>query len=347
VPVQKAQTFLNGIVGNYAFDPLEFTKLKAKEQVEALKAAAGLDFTEVDAERAKAYFERTSVSRDGKEVAAQLAAVDEPAADTPAKEVSAVSLVEALTGMETKRHTHNVLLRSLASCETQSKEAGEKVLELEYELEGTRLLASKLVKELQEKRLDVESSTPPTDEEIAAAKLAINNVETVNRAVRSAAKHAELTAKVTALRLKHASLSRVIEVVDERKAEAIKVCNLPIKGLELTDDGVMFNGVFFSQLSTAEQIRISTLVAMSQNPGLKLIIIREGALMNTDNLGVISKLAADRGFQLWIEKFQENPSDSGFHIIDGAIAFEDGEPVDEQVDRMLFSPEDETPTQEA
>ena len=89
----------------------------------------------------------------------------------------------------------------------------------------------------------------------------------------------------------------------------------------------MMNGTFFSQLSTAEQIRISALVAMSQNPGLKIIIIREGALMNSANLTMLSELAAENGFQLWIEKFQEQKGESGLHIVDGAIAFEDGEAV--------------------
>ena len=100
-----------------------------------------------------------------------------------------------------------------------------------------------------------------------------------------------------------------------------------VDGLELTDDGVLFGGTFFSQMSTAEQIRISTLVAMSQNPALKIILIREGALMNRANLAMIAELGKERGYQLWIECFREEPGSNGLHITDGAISHVNGEPV--------------------
>ena len=64
--------------------------------------------------------------------------------------------------------------------------------------------------------------------------------------------------------------------------------------------------------------------------------------MNKENLRLMVDLAAERGYQLWIEKFQEEPSDIGFHIIDGAIAFEDGEAVEP----IKETTEDETPNTE-
>jgi len=87
------------------------------------------------------------------------------------------------------------------------------------------------------------------------------------------------------------------------------------------------NGTFFSQLSTSEQIRVSALVAMSQNSKLRILIIREGCMMSTANLKVLYDLAEERDFQVWIEVMSEAPKSEGFHIIAGEIAFEDGEPV--------------------
>lgn len=329
VPVQKAQTFLNGIIGNYAFDPLEFTKLKAKDQVEALKSAAGLDFSEVDAERAAAYAERTTVTRDGKELAAQLAAVPEPREGTPEEEVSAAKLMETLQSLEKSTFHLAVAKRQVKAAKEKEEFALSEIDRIKESLkiaEGYQATCADMIDETQ-KILTAAEASAPDESAIEYARSEISAIDTTNARIRSARQHRELSAKLKDLRLKAASLNRTIEVVDERKAEAIKNADLPLEGLELTDDGVMFNGTFFTQLSTAEQIRISTLVAMSQNPGLKIIIIREGALMNTANLALVSQLAADRGFQLWIEKFQESPSNIGFHIIDGAIAFEDGEAV--------------------
>lgn len=330
IAVQKAQTFLNGLLGNYAFDPLEFVRLKPKDQVEALKTAAGLDFTDLDANRAGFYAERTAVARDGKDVAAQLAAIPEPSADVPTEEVSASALVETLTELEDRVRLLTEYDRVRTARSTKRMELANRVKSLKSDLasaesayeeaESEFIAAVEVCQKAQE--------NAPTAEALAEAREAINTVDETNRAVRSARKHRELSERRKKLLADHGKLNRRIEEIDEQKADAIKNANLPLDGLELTDDGVMMSGTFFSQLSTAEQIRVSTLVAMSQNPALKIIMIREGALMNSDNLAAVAALAAERDYQLWIEKFQEAPSSTGLHIIEGAIAFEDGAAVE-------------------
>jgi len=329
IPVQKAQTFLNGLLGNYAFDPLEFTRLKPKAQVEALKYAAGLDFSELDAKRAEFYAERTAVGRDGKEAAAQLAAVPSPDDGTPTEEQSAVELMETLRGME-KAADHLVVAKR------QVKEAKDKEIAALAEIDRIKDLlksadhhhatCAEMIDSMQAIQTAAEAAAPSEDA-LEYARLAISKVDETNRAVRSALQHGILSVKVKNLRAAYATLERRIEEIDIQKSTATKEANLPLDGLELTDEGVLMNGVFFSQLSTAEQIRVSALVAMSQNPNLKIIVIREGALMNSENLAMLASLAAERGFQCWIEKFQEAVSSEGLHIVDGTVAFKDGEPV--------------------
>jgi DNA repair exonuclease SbcCD ATPase subunit len=329
IAVQKPQTFLNGLLGNYAFDPLEFTRLKPKEQVEALKVAAGLDFTEIDAKRAEHYAERTIVARDGKDAAAQFAAIAEPAADAPAEELSAAELMAKLQKLEKSAEHLVIAKRQLAEAiEREAKALAEidRIKEMLKAAEAHQSTCADMIDETQ-KILTAATADAPTDEQLTAARSAIEQVDKTNAAVRNAKAWRDLDAKVKQLRLDHANLTRRIEEIDEQKKAQIQNANLPLEGLELTEEGVMVNGTFFSQLSTAEQIRVSTLVAMSQNPSLRIVIIREGALMNSANLAMIAKLAAERGFQVWIEKFQEEPSNVGLHIIDGAIAFEDGEAV--------------------
>jgi len=329
IPVQKAQTFLNGLLGNYAFDPLEFTRLKPRAQVEALKAAAGLDFTELDAKRAEFYAERTNVGRDGKEAAAQLAAVPEPGEKVPAEEVSASELVDTLQGLEKARREVDALVDDADLATSNYDSALRLVEELEQRLADARKDAEEkqAIKLAAFEKMDKAKESAPTEDQLAAARLAIAQVDETNRAVRSARQHRELTERVKKLRADYATLDRRIEEIDIEKANAVKDASLPVDGLELTDEGPMVNGVFFSQLSTAEQIRISTLVAMSQNPTLKIGFIREAALMNSANIEAVSKLAAENGFQLWMERFQEAPSGQGLHIVDGAVAFVDGEEV--------------------
>jgi energy-coupling factor transporter ATP-binding protein EcfA2 len=326
-PIPKAQTFLNGLLGNYAFDPLEFTRLKPREQVEALKAAAGLDFADLDARRATVYQERTDIGRAGKEAAAQLAAVPEPADGVPDEEVSAAELVDALQGLERVQREVEAKNKAFDEADRARVEAEQKVARIKEELlkaEQDAYGAGIAYDDCKKEWLRAKDAAP-TAEQITAARDAIAGVDATNRAVRSAREHRELTKRTNDLRNKYATLSRQIEDIDAEKAAAVQNAALPIDGLELTDDGVMMGGNFFSQLSTAEQIRISTLVAMSQNPELKIILIREGALINSANMAMLAEMAAADGYQVWVEKFMEQPSDEGLHIIDGAVAFEDGQ----------------------
>lgn len=330
VEVSKAQTFLNGLLGNYAFDPLEFTTLKPKEQVEALKAAAGLDFSELDAKRLEHYNRRTTIARDGKEKKARFEAMTAPAADVPAAEVSAAAAMESLENLQKLDAAAKDAGRAWEAAEKDHHAKVDEVARLKSQLEAAIKLAQDA--ETEAARLkglnDAAAAAAPTAESLEAARVAVKDVDTINAGVRHARQYRELDAELKELRLEHANLDRRIEEIDEAKKEAVKNAALPLDGLELTDDGVMFNGTFFSQMSTAEQIRISTLVAMAQNPALKIILIREGALMNRANIGMIADLARENGFQVWMEKFQEDPGDTGLHITDGSVSHVDGKPVE-------------------
>ena len=118
-----------------------------------------------------------------------------------------------------------------------------------------------------------------------------------------------------------------LEVIEERKAKLTREAKMPVPGMTFDDDVVMVGDVRFDQLSTAEQIRTSALVAMASNPKLPIILIREGGLVNAKNLALITDAAKDRGFQIFIEKFQSEPGDVGLHIEDGNVTHIDGQSV--------------------
>jgi hypothetical protein len=57
---------------------------------------------------------------------------------------------------------------------------------------------------------------------------------------------------------------------------------MPIDGLSLESGRVMFNGIPLDQGSSAEQLRVSTAIAMSSNPELRVIRIKDGSLLDPD-----------------------------------------------------------------
>jgi len=93
---------------------------------------------------------------------------------------------------------------------------------------------------------------------------------------------------------------------------------MPIDGLSFDDEGVLFNAIPFSQLSSAEQLKVSISMAMSMNPKLRLIRIMDGSLLDSENMEIIKSMANDNDFQIWIEKVDESGK-IGIYIEDGEI----------------------------
>ena len=75
------------------------------------------------------------------------------------------------------------------------------------------------------------------------------------------------------------------------------------------------------QLGEAEQIRISTAIAMATNPKLRVIRIMHGEALDEDSLAVIAKMAEENDFQVWMAKV-DSTGKVGIFLEDGQIKAE-------------------------
>ena len=93
----------------------------------------------------------------------------------------------------------------------------------------------------------------------------------------------------------------------------------PVAGLGFDQlGGVTFNGLPFSQASTAEQLRVSVAIGLALNPQLRVLLIRDGSLLDDDSMKMVAKMAAKADAQVWIERVEIDGQVSVV-IEDGAI----------------------------
>jgi hypothetical protein len=112
------------------------------------------------------------------------------------------------------------------------------------------------------------------------------------------------------------ALSAGMEAVEIEKADALAKAALPMPGLGFGDDDITIDGVIFEQVAFSQRLRASALIAMANPPAVKVILVREfGSLLDSDNIALLADLAAERGYQLWIESTGEKP---------GTVIIEDG-----------------------
>lgn len=294
------QTVLDALVGRLSFDPLEFTRLSDRDQVAALLDLVQLDvdLDDLARKRQAAYDQRTEIGRQGKAIG------DIPErVEAPDVEQSAGDLIAQI--------------REAEAVHARQEQDIRKAQALETEVEDLRRDLKAMERALSEQRAVVAAHLPAPD--VAAMEAELDALEDTNRKVRRNAEIAQQAARKADLYDQYAALTDTIADLDQTKAKALAKAEFPVVGLGFDDNGVTYQGVPFSQASSAEQIRVSLAMAMALNPKLRVIRILDGSLLDADSMALITEMASANDYQLWVERI-EDYSEAAVVIVDGAVA---------------------------
>lgn len=321
--VTSPQTLLNSLIGQLTFDPLAFTNMNSAEQRAALMEAAGLDLSDLDAAYSQAYEERTHANREAKTAEAHWRSMPDAPEGTPEEEQSASDLIAEIGNMESSRRARENAIGEQQRLKQRRYDLRNQIVALEDQLAAAKKALDRINMEIEA----VEIPEAASDEEISAAKQRLADLETTNASVRMAKTKAEAEARAREARNKANQADAAVQRILKEKADRISNADFGVEGLTVDDSGVLYEGQPFSQLSTARQIQVSALLAMKANPKLRIILIRDGALIGSRIWETLVSLAKEHDYQLWVEKFQEEPGAVGLHLHAGEIVAVDGEPV--------------------
>ncbi len=220
--------------------------------------------------------------------------------------MSTAELLERRQGSTRKIEIHRRAAVEVKSCDDQIAKLNAEI----EALQARRQAAANDLLSQEEADLLVVGLTM-IDEELA-------NLGTRNDRAREVKRYHELTARRQGLEEKMADCKNRIELQGIYRSEAIEEADLPVEGLEITADGITFDGVPFAQKSSAARIRISMAVAMAANPKLRVIRVTNGSLISESNLKLIADIAAENDYQVWVELVDET-GDVGIYIEDGEV----------------------------
>jgi hypothetical protein len=310
------QQVLDALYGEM-IDPVAFQRMKPAEQAAELRRLVGLDFTEQDDESAKLYEERTGINRDHKAASARLPAPVVLAPGAPEEPVSVADLSRQLE----EAHRHNgSLQKRREALEAQKKRFHALKAEAQAMLER----AQAITKEAEELAASGKaegialSQEQPID--TAAITAQIGSAESVNRMLAQRDERRRLQAEVDGLAKKADTLTDRMERLAEAKAAALERATYPVEGLGIDGDVVTLNGLPFSQASSSEQLRAGVAIGMAQNPRLRVMLVREGSLLDEAALKDLEAIANQHDAQVFIERVAD-------HASPAAVVIEDGEAV--------------------
>jgi DNA repair exonuclease SbcCD ATPase subunit len=308
---------LDGLMGRLSFDPLEFARMDPTKQAETLRVLLGLDFAELEAQRASLFAQRTDVNRDGKALRARFDAIPERFAELPAEEISSASLIEDLEQAQQENHRNAnarsnaaaeqaTARRMLADAEAQVMRTRTEIQKITDRLKDEEAIVASRIRNLEEASVTIDAVSAIKDVDVAPLKLKLAGVEETNRKIRSNHQREELLAEIEGKRAESAALSEQIDEIDRKKRAAIASANFPVEGLSFGGaGGVTFNDLPFDQASAAEQLRASVAIGLALNPKLRVLLIRDGSLLDEDSLRLVAEIAEQRDAQLWIERVEE------------------------------------------
>lgn len=322
--LKSPQQVLDALIGDLSFDPLGFARMKPAEQVAALKKAAGLEaqFADLDKERSEAEALRRDVGRERDRLNAVVKSM--AVLDPDAKPVDTAQVLADLNTARTRVQENETGRKALAEVRKRVDDLSRRradimgeIAELHSELQDVSGKIDRGADWISTQGAAIEALIDP---DVRGLEQKLADAGTINQRAQQAEQARKTKEEAGKAEKDYATLTRKLEDIAEDKETLLRSSKLPIKGLSFTDEALTLNGIPFSQASTSEQIRASVAVAMAQNPELKLMLVRDGSLLDGAAMTELAALAAEHGAQVIVERVGTDAGGMGVVIKDGEVA---------------------------
>lgn len=161
-----------------------------------------------------------------------------------------------------------------------------------------------LRKQKQEAILMVREAAAKPDIDVSPLRAKMDGLEKENQMARAAFDYDLAKANIAKAASYANELNERINANRERRAAMIQAAEFPVQGLAISETGVTLHGIPFSQCSSAEQLRVSVAIGLAANPKLKVLLIRDGSLLDDESLALVARMAEEAKAQVWIERVE-------------------------------------------
>ena len=326
-PKRSPQKILDSFIDSF-IDPLEFEKSPPANQIGILKSLAGLDFTEVENDREAAYARRTEVSRGIKTAEARLKGMTHHGGvyDAP---VNVKDLMVLRQEMEAEQQEFIKAELEISRMHSDCDRAVVHVKSLQANVES---LEAQLVEAKKNVEIAIEDSQATDSNYLAARKkcdeMEVPDFTDIDAKIAGASDHNSKFEENQRYRQEAAELDNLVEEADiltnsigefdHQKKTMIAEADMPVPGLDFSEEGITYNGVVFEQCSQAEKLHISSAIGLALNPKLRVLLIRDGSLLDEDSMELMADIAEKNGAQIFIERVG-NADENAIIIEDGMV----------------------------
>lgn len=323
------QAEINEVITPFALDTGTFVRARPAEQAKILLQALGVDLTPYDVKEKELMAERTLVGQkktmseghekelayhedvglEIKEPTDLLKELEEIVAHNAAVRRDTQHLEQLKTDKVEKE-------RQIASARENIAEVQKRLAELEARLktldqEDTELAARIVKGEAHVGKLEVKDDS--------AIKARMASAEAYNAKVRENIAKKEAAKKTGQLEAEYSGYTEKIEALREDRLALLTKSGLPLPGLTVENDRLLYNGKEFDCMSGAEQLIVATAVCRKIKPEMGFVLVDQLERMDLDSLREFAEWAKKEKLQV-IGTRVSSGSECQIIIEDGMIA---------------------------
>ena len=326
---QGPQDMLDKLMGRISFDPLEFLRMHPKKQFEVLYSLVlpDIDPSTLNIQKHPDYITRRELKKEVTALETRRDAILVPA-DLPREKRDEAALLKQLgevgehnARIERERSHRESIQRTQAETLRTNQELREQIAKLEKELKAG-------VDTFERTRRIIEKWEPLAEPKNAAHYTeAITQAKIVNAAIDRRDQRELLQKEIDAIEKRVDTLSDRLQKHEDANIKAIEEAHFPVEGLSFGDEEVIYEGIPFNQVSNADQIRASVAIGMAANPKLRVMLIKDGSLLDDKSLEIISGMSWEKDTQMFIEQV-DTTGKIGVYLEDGEVKAINEEPLD-------------------
>ena len=295
-------------LSSLGIDGRKFITLGEKEQLKTLLSIVDLPFdpAELDRNRKQVFDARADVGRQGKAIGD--AVVDR---SLPTEETSAGEIIASIRAAEEANRERDMITQSVEAGANKVANLTAQIAELTKQLEEATAYA-------QDRTAYLATLPEPTDTTELEQLLA--SVEESNAAIRANNVALAQAERKDSLSKQYETFTTQLENIDKRKVDGLAAAEMPVEGLSFDDEGVLYQGVPFSRASGREQLIVSCAMIMATDPEIRVIVVRDGNVLDMEGMQLLQDMAEATDFQIFIEIVADDAGDHEYYFTEGAIA---------------------------
>ena len=315
------QQLLDSFVEELAINLPKFMEATGKEKANTLLQIIGVgpQLAELEQKEKSLYQERLYVGRtaDQKE---KFAAEQPYYPDAPEEPVSASELIKEQQEILARNGQRQQWKREYEDILRQLDLVEGKIEDLEGQLR--RWKESK--KELEERARAAEKTPAELKmESTEELERSIDNIELINRKVRANLDKAKAEEDAKQYRDQYTELTNALEDVRKQKTSLLDSADLPLPGLSVKDGELIYNGQQWDNMSSAEQMIVSTSIVRKLNPKCGFVLLDKLEAMDLDTLKEFGAWLEQEGLQAIATRVSTG-DECSIVITDGYVEGQDG-----------------------